>query len=112
LASLVLLYQQAWAAPLPVALKTACAYLTARAHAAQSKTPQFQHERGWQAARMAFTGQREVRGECQTSPYVQRAFPAFDDLDADRFCELAQLLYGPMQQACMTQQPTSEQATA
>ena len=109
LSSLVLLYQQAWAEPLPLALKTACAYLSARAQAAQSKAPQFQHERGLQAARSVFSGQRDVKGECQTSPYVQRVFPAFEDMDADRFVQLAQQLYGPMQQACTVSQPTSEQ---
>ena len=112
LQDLIAFYQQAWAQPLPLALKTASAYLTERAHAAQSKHPQFQEQRGLSAARLAFTGRRDVPGECQTSAYVQRAYPRFEDLDIQRFTQLADQLYGPMLRACQTDDAMSEQESA
>ena len=112
LQDLVSLYQQAWATPLPLPLKTACAYLTACAQAAQSNSPQFQEQRGHAAARLAFSGRRDAPGECQTSPYVQRAFANFDDMQWDRFTALAHQLYGPMLKACAAEAITDEQETA
>jgi len=112
LEDLVALYQQAWTAPLPLPLKTACAYLTQREHAAQSKTPQFQEQRGLSAARTVFAGRRGVPGECQSSPYLQRMFPDFDDMEIDRFTVLAEQLYGPMMRACESDDFTGEQEPA
>jgi exodeoxyribonuclease V gamma subunit len=112
LQDLIAFYQQAWAQPLPLALKTASAYLIERAHAAQSKAPQFQEQRGLSAARIAFAGRNGVPGECQTSAYVQRAYPRFEDLDIQRFTQLAQQLYGPMLRACLTDDAYREQAVA
>jgi exodeoxyribonuclease V gamma subunit len=112
LEDLVALYQQAWAAPLPLPLKTACAYVTACAKAAQSKTPQYQVQRGLTAARTAFTGRRDAPGEHQTSLYVQRVFASFDDMDLDLFIALAEQLYSPMMAACASDEASSEQEAA
>ncbi len=81
LARLVRAYTQAWVAPLPVACKTAFAYLQTQAANASlppDKSPKDPHE----AARAAFETQPGSRfpGEWDQSAYLQRAFASYDEV--------------------------------
>jgi exodeoxyribonuclease V gamma subunit len=96
LTRLVQAYAQAWDAPLPVACKTAWAYLQVEAANAQlpaDKLPKDPH----QAARTAFDGQSGsgFPGEWAQSAYLQRAFESYDDL-LDAIPAWAQVLYGDL----------------
>jgi exodeoxyribonuclease V gamma subunit len=82
-------YVKAWAQPLPVAGKTACAFIMAVA--AEHKDPMGK-------ARTAFDGAHQKRGEYQDSPALQRVFNSFDDL-ADDLDTWAIRLYAPMRKA-------------
>jgi exodeoxyribonuclease V gamma subunit len=82
-------YLEAWAQPLPVAGKTACAYLIGSA--AEHKDPMAK-------AQTAFNGAHQKRGEYQDSPALQRVFNRFEDIEAT-LAPWAQRLYQPMQQA-------------
>jgi exodeoxyribonuclease V gamma subunit len=93
LVRLALAYTQAWAAPLPVACKTAWAYLQMQAANAQlppDKSPKDPHE----AARAAFAG-GTFGGEWDQSAYLQRAFASYDDV-AEGLAHWAQELYGDL----------------
>jgi len=85
-------YTQAWAQPLPIACKTAWAYLLAERQnqmlVAAGKPAKDLHE----AAREAFEGGQRG-GELAESAYLQRAFASYDDLATD-LPHWAQLLYG------------------
>ncbi|WP_180130573.1 exodeoxyribonuclease V subunit gamma [Rhodoferax sp. BLA1] len=87
-------YAQAWVQPLPVACKTAWAYLLAerqnQALVAAGKAAKDQHE----ATRDAFEGGQRG-GERAESAYLQRAFASYDEL-ADALPHLAQQLYGEL----------------
>ena len=100
LADLVAVYLQAWQRPLPLACKSACAWLMAT-HFPSSKTkPEEVATKAVSAARQAFEGGFRQEGERATSPSLQRAFPEFEDL----WTELpvwAERVYGPMLQALM-----------
>jgi exodeoxyribonuclease V gamma subunit len=82
-------YLEAWAQPLPVAGKTACAYLLGLA--AEHKDPMAK-------AQTAFNGAHQKSGEYQDSPALQRVFNRFEDIEAT-LAPWAQRLYQPMQQA-------------
>ncbi|MDD5479165.1 exodeoxyribonuclease V subunit gamma [Rhodoferax sp.] len=93
---LVQAYAQAWAEPLPVAVKTAWAFLQCLAANAQlppDKSPKDPHE----AARTTFETQPGGRfpGEWAQSAYLQRAFEGYADL-ADGLPHWAPLLYGDL----------------
>ncbi|WP_321865810.1 exodeoxyribonuclease V subunit gamma [Paraburkholderia tropica] len=85
--------------PLPLAVKTAFAWLRklpADYDAAAGAVP----AEAWEAARTAFEGAARMAGECETNPYVRRAFPDFDTLIAgDEFATLAATLLLPVQRA-------------
>ncbi|WP_207160827.1 exodeoxyribonuclease V subunit gamma [Rhodoferax fermentans] len=87
-------YTQAWAQPLPVACKTAWAYLLAerqnQALLAAGKVTKDPHE----ATRDAFEGGQRG-GERAESAYLQRAFVSYDDL-AEALPHWAQQLYGDL----------------
>jgi exodeoxyribonuclease V gamma subunit len=87
-------YASAWAQPLPLACKTAWAYLLAerqnQALADAGKPTKDPHD----AARDAFEGGQRG-GERAESAYLQRAFASYDDL-ADALPSWAQLLYGDL----------------
>ncbi|MDD5030047.1 MAG: hypothetical protein PHH58_11190, partial [Rhodoferax sp.] len=89
-------YRQAWTDPLPVACKTAWAYLQAQAANAQlppdksPKDPQI-------AARATFDTQPGAKfpGEWAQSAYLQRAFDGYGDI-AEGLPIWAQTLYGDL----------------
>jgi len=96
LQGLVTAYLAAWARPLPVACKTAWAYLQAQAQAARlaetkpDKVPKDPHE----AAQTVFEGARHG-GERHESAYLARAFESYDDIEAE-LPDWAEHLYGDM----------------
>lgn len=79
-------YQEAWAQPLPIAAKTACAYWMALK--GDGKDPLGK-------AQTTFNGAHQKRGEYQDSPALQRMFNCFDDV-ADALPAWAERLYAPM----------------
>ena len=82
-------YSQAWAQPLPVAAKTACAYVMGLA--AEHKDPMGK-------AQTAFNGAHQKRGEYQDSSALQRVFNSFEDI-APTLGDWATRLYEPMHKA-------------
>jgi exodeoxyribonuclease V gamma subunit len=90
-------YAQAWAQPLPLACKTACAWLTTQAYAPDKNSPAKTAQQAQTAARVAFQGGFGV-GEVQQSPYLQRAFEQFDDV-WPAMPSWAERVYGPLLQA-------------
>ncbi len=95
---LVKVYLAAWERPLPVACKTAWAYLQAKAQADQlafdnpDKEPKDPHD----AAQAAFEGGHRA-GERTESAYLTRAFESYDDVELE-LPAWAELLYGDMAQ--------------
>ena len=87
-------YAEAWAQPLPVACKTAWAYLLAerqnQALLAAGKAAKDPHD----ATREAFEGGQRG-GERAESAYLQRAFASYDEL-AEALPHWAQQLYGDL----------------
>ncbi len=82
-------YLEAWAQPLPVAAKTACAWVMGMYGG--SKDPMGK-------AQIAFNGAHQKRGEYQDSPALQRVFNSFEDIEAT-LPHWAERLYQPMLQA-------------
>ncbi len=96
LARLVKAYRQAWIEPLPVACKTAWAYVQTQAANAvlpPDKFPKNPHE----AARAVFDTQPGARfpGEWAQSAYLQRAFASYDEV-LEGLPHWAQELYGDL----------------
>ena len=92
-------YQAAWQRPLPVASKTAWAYLQAQMkndHAAadasgkEPREPKDLHE----AAGLVFNG-AHFKGEVQESAYLARAFTDYEDIELG-LPQWAELIYGDM----------------
>jgi exodeoxyribonuclease V gamma subunit len=112
LADLAEVYLQAWQAPLPLACKTACAWLAAthwpspkarpKTDATQADTAESDAERlaalAMFAAQQAFDG-GFFTGEASTSAHLQRAFERFEDIQ-DHLVTWAQRVYGPLASAC------------
>jgi exodeoxyribonuclease V gamma subunit len=97
---MVAVYLQAWQRPLPLACKSACAWLMATHFPSAKTKPEEVPTKAVSAARQAFEGGFRQQGERATSPSLQRAFPEFEDL----WTELpvwAERVYGPMLQALM-----------
>ncbi|MDD3935845.1 exodeoxyribonuclease V subunit gamma [Rhodoferax sp.] len=96
LQKLVTAYLAAWARPLPVACKTAWAYLQAQAQAARltvaqpDKEPKDPHD----AALAVFEGAHSA-GERAESAYLARAFESYDDIEAE-LPDWAEYLYGDL----------------
>ncbi|MDP3191445.1 exodeoxyribonuclease V subunit gamma [Rhodoferax sp.] len=96
LQGLVTAYLAAWERPLPVACKSAWAYLQAQAQAARlaatdpDKEPKDPHE----AAQAVFEGARRA-GERAESAYLARAFESYDEIEAE-LPDWAERLYGDM----------------
>jgi exodeoxyribonuclease V gamma subunit len=96
LQTLVSVYLAAWGRPLPVACKTAWAFLQTQAHAARlaveqpDKEPKDPHE----AAQTVFEGTRHG-GEHEESAYLARAFESYDDIEAE-LPFWAECLYGDL----------------
>ncbi|MDP2678406.1 MAG: exodeoxyribonuclease V subunit gamma [Rhodoferax sp.] len=96
LQGLVTAYLAAWERPLPVACKSAWAYLQAQAQAARlavtdpDKEPKDPHE----VAQAVFEGTRRA-GERAESAYLARAFESYDEIEAE-LPAWAERLYGDM----------------
>lgn len=96
---LVKVYLAAWAVPLPVACKTAWAYVQAQAQAERlaaknsDKEPKDPHD----AAQAAFEGGFQRSGERTESAYLARAFENYDEIELE-MPAWADLLYGDMAQ--------------
>jgi exodeoxyribonuclease V gamma subunit len=89
-------YWEAWKRPLPVACKTAWAYLQARAKAervALDKPDKVKdpHE----VAQAIFEGGFKRESELTSSAYLARAFDSYQDIE-DELPRWAELLYGAM----------------
>jgi exodeoxyribonuclease V gamma subunit len=91
LQNLVTLYQAAWCKPLPVARKTACAFLMAQ-HTAQDTNAV---DAALQAAQQVFHGNRNLTGEYDSSTTLQRVFHSFAEIQ-DELPHLAERMYGAM----------------
>ena len=93
---LVAAYQAAWLQPLPVACKTAWAYLQTQrkndrlAADASSKEPKDPHE----VAGLVFNGDH-YKGEIEESAYLARAFTDYEDME-DGLAQWAELIYGDL----------------
>ena len=105
-------YQAALQQPLPVACKTAWAYLLARrqtessdgespggsdgqAENTQATESAKQTKDPHEAAAAVFAGSAQEQGEGQASPYLARAFADYDDIEA-HLPHWADLIYGDM----------------
>lgn len=93
---LVKVYLAAWERPLPVACKTAWAYLQAIAQAEQLalENPDKEPKDPIETAQAAFDGGYRT-GERTESAYLERAFESFDDIELE-LPGWAQALYGDM----------------
>jgi len=97
LKALVFLYLQAWLTPLHIARKTAFEFLLQRQKQADGSLSEVaQRLKALGVARLTFEGARYRHGEQTSSPYLQRVFSHFDDMDLLQFEALATQLYGPM----------------
>jgi exodeoxyribonuclease V gamma subunit len=89
--------------PLPMAAKTALAYLRVL-----HSDPDADPNKALETARSAYQGNGyNSFGELGYSPYLQRIYPAFDDIwqaDGNRFTTLAEALYAPLVQSCVQEQ--------
>ncbi len=79
-------YLEAWAQPLPVAAKAACAYAMAL---------QTEHKDPLGKAKTAFEGAHQKRGEYKDSAALQRVFTRFHEV-ADALPAWAERVYAPM----------------
>jgi exodeoxyribonuclease V gamma subunit len=112
LQDLMLLYREAWARPLPLAIKSAGEFLIALDKSSKTSAPELQIQQALVQARQAFQGNRFVPGECQSSPYVHRVYPRFDHMDPAIFSALAVRVYGPLREACSGNVALREEASA
>ena len=83
-------YAQAWAQPLPVAAKTACAFVLAAPIEGQEEG-----QDRLAKARAAFESAHQRKGEYAQSTSLQRVFDGFDDI-AQGLQTWAERLYAPM----------------
>ncbi|WP_240161187.1 exodeoxyribonuclease V subunit gamma [Burkholderia sp. Ax-1719] len=98
--------------PLPLAVKTAFAWLRKLPVDFAADTSAIPAE-AWDAARTAFEGAVRLPGERDTNPYLRRAFPDFDALIAnDEFVALATSLLMPIQRAPLSSSKSKRTANA
>ena len=98
-----MIYLAAWEKPLPVACKTAWAYLQAKTQAdrlAASNPDKVSNDPN-DAARAAFEGSFQRDGERKESAYLALAFETYDEIELE-MPALAELLYGDMAQHVQT----------
>jgi hypothetical protein len=82
---------------LHVARKTACDFLLLRQKASHGNLSEdAQRLKALGAGRLTFDGGSHRHGEQTSSPYLQRVFTRFDEMDMLQFEALATQLYGPM----------------
>lgn len=88
LAGWIRAWHAAWEAPLPVACRTAFAFLDERSRAGETPVDEFEgaQRRGGAA------------GELRESPYLQRSFEGYEDIEAG-LAEWASVLYGGLRDA-------------
>jgi exodeoxyribonuclease V gamma subunit len=91
LQNLVTLYQEAWRKPLPVARKTACAFVMTELTSQDTNAKDV----ALQAAQVVFDGNRNLTGEYESSTTLQRVFNSFADLQ-NELPDMAQRVYGAM----------------
>lgn len=85
--------------PLPLAVKTAFAWLRRLPETFDGSRAGVPAE-AWDAARLAYDGAARAPGERETNAYLRRAFPDFDALvEHDEFITLATTLLLPVQRA-------------
>lgn len=98
--------------PLPLAVKTAFAWLRKLPVDFAAGAGEIPAE-AWDAARTAFEGAARLAGERDTNPYLRRAFPDFDALIAgDEFVALATSLLMPVQRAPLSSSKNKRTANA
>lgn len=92
-------YVAAWGRPLPVACKTAWAYVQAQAQADRlaADQPDKEAKDPHGAARTIFEGGFNQQGERTASAYLTRAFESYDDIELE-LPGWAELLYGDLAQ--------------
>jgi exonuclease V gamma subunit len=99
LETIVQTYQHAWLLPLPVACKTAWAFLKVLAdspHASkQSPETEEQLDDAHEAAQTVFEGDFMNTGERASSPYLVRAFDSYQDLEPE-LAQWSRMLYGAL----------------
>ncbi len=92
-------YHAAWAQALPVACKTAWAYLQAKAKAqrllAEQPDKPEKQKNPHDAAEAVFEDGFQAAGERSASPYLSRAFDSYQDIEAD-LAHWAEVIYGAM----------------
>jgi len=99
LRALVAAWDEGARRPLPFAIKTAFAWLRRLPDAFDGTRAAVPAE-AWDDARTAFEGAMRASGECETNPWLRRAFPDFETLIAnDAFITLATTLLMPVQRA-------------
>ena len=91
LQNLVTLYQEAWHKPLPVARKTACAFVMTQLTSQDTNA----RDIALQAAQVVFDGNRNLTGEYESSTTLQRVFHSFADLQ-NELPDMAERIYGKM----------------
>jgi exodeoxyribonuclease V gamma subunit len=85
--------------PLPLAVKTAFAWLRRLPDTFDGNRATVPDE-AWDDARTAFEGAFRFKGECEENPWLRRAFPDFETLvEHDEFITLATKLLLPVQRA-------------
>jgi exodeoxyribonuclease V gamma subunit len=85
--------------PLPLAIKTAFAWLRRLPDTFDGSRAAVPDE-AWADARTAFEGALRSPGECEQNPWLRRAFPDFETLvESDEFITLATTLLLPVQRA-------------
>ena len=93
LQNLVTLYQEAWHKPMPVARKTACAFVMSQQSGLEKESAKLAN--ALQAAQQVFDGNRNLTGEYESSATLQRVFDGFADLQ-DALPDMAERVYGAM----------------
>ena len=95
LQSLLRIYKDAWEKPLPVACKTAWAFLQAKVKANADTKPDKKPKDPHESAQNIFEGGFNQSGELVDSAYLARAFDGYAAIKAD-MPKLAESLYGDM----------------
>ncbi len=84
-------WREGMSRPLPLACKTAFAWLGAAGKAAEADS-----EPVWEVARMVYEGDQNNRGEVQDSAALGKCFPQFSTMPRDAFAHWAKTLYEPL----------------
>jgi exodeoxyribonuclease V gamma subunit len=102
-------WQQGMCRPLPVAVKSAFAWLKALPVPGDAAAL----DRAIAAARKVYEGDFNREGELANNPYLQRSWPSFDALYADgEFAALAEALLRPLQRAMHAKADANRQSKA